>query len=137
MAQHTLHAPGHQSPASANQKIGMLMGFEVATLVVISFLHLSGNIHGGSKPYDPDQAGIAEAVIGVVLACGAAALLLAPARGRFVALSSVGFAILGFLVGLGFTVRGGTVPDVLYHTIMLPILLLTFVALVRAGQYRR
>lgn len=130
------HAQRHAGTPSANQKIGMLMAFEAATLAVVSFLHLSGGIHGGSKPYDPDQAGIAEAIIGVALACGVAAILLAPAWGQKVALFTVGFAIIGFLVGLTFTVRGGTVPDVLYHAIMLPILLLTFAALLRTGQHQ-
>jgi uncharacterized protein len=108
-----------------------LMGFEAATLAALSFLHLHGNIHGRSNAFDPDMAGIAEAVIGVVLVCGAVATWQRPDRGRKLAIGTVGFAIVGFLVGLSFTARGGDLGDVAYHAVMLPILVLTLVLLLR------
>jgi hypothetical protein len=41
------------------------------------------------------------------------------------------FAIVGFAVGLSFTLRGGGTVDVVYHALMLPLLLLTLVVLLR------
>jgi hypothetical protein len=111
-----------------------LMGFEAATLAAAAFLHLHGDIQGRSRSFDPDMAGIAEAVIGVVLFVGAVATWRLPDRGRRVAVGAVGFAIVGFVVGLSFTARGGRLGDVLYHVIMLPILVLTLVLLVRVPR---
>jgi peptidoglycan/LPS O-acetylase OafA/YrhL len=109
--------------------VAVLLICVTATLAVVSTLHLSGAIHGGSKPYDPTGAGIAEAVIGIVLAAGAAALLLAPDRGRRLALAATGFALLGFVLGLTFTIHGGTPFDIAYHATILPVLIATAVLL--------
>jgi uncharacterized protein len=111
--------------------LAFLMGFEAATLAAAAFLHLHGNIQGRSTSFDPDMAGIAEAVIGVVLVVGAVAAWRAPDRARRFAIGAVGFAIVGFVVGLSFTARGGGLGDVLYHGVMLPILVLTLMLLVR------
>ena len=114
-------------------KVAALMGFVAATLVVASALHLAGVVDDGSPPFDPDRAGIAEAVIAAVLAVGAFALV----RGvRRVALGSVVFAIAGFGVGLSMTVRGGATGDIAYHATMLPLLLLAL-ALLSRGASRR
>ncbi|MGH2904801.1 MAG: hypothetical protein ACRDK7_14645 [Solirubrobacteraceae bacterium] len=107
------------------------MAFETATLAVFSSLHLSGAIDGGSKPYSPDSAGIAEAIICVVLACGAIALMRSPSAPRATALATLSFAIVGFIVGLSFTIQGGKAIDIAYHATMLPLLLLTLLALLR------
>lgn len=107
------------------------MGAVAASLVVMSVLHLSGVIQGGSKPYRPGGAGIAEAVIAVVLATGAFALRRAPGRARRLALGATGFAIAGFLVGLSFTLRGGSPVDIAYHLTGLPVLLITLAFLLR------
>jgi hypothetical protein len=93
------------------------MIFEAATLAVVASLHLGGVLDGGSEPFDPTAAGIAEAIIGVALAVGAVATTL--------------LAIAGFVLGLTFTVRGGGAIDVAYHMAMLPLLLLTLIVLWR------
>jgi hypothetical protein len=112
--------------------ITALMAFVAATLVVASALHLLGVGGDGSAPFHPDRAGIAEAVIAVVLAVGALALL----RGaRAVALGAVVFAIAGFVVGLSMTVRGGDAGDIAYHAATLPVLLLALAGL--SGTSRR
>jgi hypothetical protein len=116
--------------------IASLMGLEALTLAVISPLHLSGVLGGGAKPFNPTAAGTAEAVIGVVLILGAFALGRGTARGRDAALAATAFAIIGFLVGLSFTLRGGDTIDVAYHVVMLPLLLLTMVALLRLRPTR-
>ena len=108
--------------------IAALIGFEALTLAVISPLHLSGALGGGAKPFNPTAAGTAEALIGVVLIVGALGLL----RGhRNAAMAVVTFAIVGFLVGLSFTLRGGDTTDIAYHATMLPLLLFTLLVLWR------
>jgi hypothetical protein len=112
----------------SHRRIVTLMGFEALTLAIISPLHLSGVLGGGRKPFDPTAAGSAEAIIGAVLLIGALALL----RNRpNAAIAATAFAIVGFLVGLSFTLRGGDGIDVAYHATMLPLLLLTLRALWR------
>lgn len=118
-------------------RMGALMAFEAATLAVASYLHLAGHVHGFSKPFQPDDAGIAEALICVVLLCGAAALVRAPDRGRGIAVGATCFAILGFLVGLNFTLRGGDAADLAYHATMLPVLVVGLVVLLRHGTRDR
>lgn len=114
--------------------IAALMGFEALTLAVVSSLHLSHSLGRGSKPFDPTSAGIAEGLIGIVLAAGAVALMSSAERGRQVALGATGFAIAGFLFGLTFTILGGATIDRAYHAVMLPLLALTFFLIVRTGR---
>jgi len=115
-------------------KVAALMGFVAATLVVASALHLAGIVDDGSPPFDPNRAGIAEAVIAVVLAAGAVALV----RGaRRAALGAVVFALAGFGVGLSMTIRGHATGDIAYHTTMLPLLLLALALLSRGVVSRR
>ena len=97
---------------------------EAATLAVASTLHLTG-----AFSRDGNGAGIPEAVICLVLLGGAAALFRDPARGRAAALGAVAFAIFGFIVGLTFTISGGSPIDLAYHVVMLPILVATAVQL--------
>jgi len=125
------NARGHRPAWSRNGRIAALITFEAATLAVASALHLTGAIHGRSRPFDAGDAGIAEAIICVALAAGAAALLRAPDRGRPVALAATGFAIAGFIAGLTFTARGGDAPDIIYHATMLPVLVATLILLAR------
>ena len=108
-----------------------LMVFVAATLAVVSPLHLAGVTGGGSKPYDPSSAGIAEAVICAVLAAAAVAAFRNPGRARPVAVGAVVFAIAGFLVGLSITARGGGAFDVAYHSAILPVLIVTLILLLR------
>ena len=115
-------------------KVAALMGFVAATLVVASALHLAGIVDDGSPPFDPNRAGIAEAVIAVVLAAGAVALV----RGaRRAALGAVVFALAGFGVGLSMTIRGHATGDIAYHATMLPLLLLALALLSRDVVSRR
>jgi hypothetical protein len=102
-----------------------LMGLEAASLAVMSSLHLTGTLADGSKPFQPNDAGIAEALICVALIGGAAALVCRWPNARAIALGTVAFAILGFVVGLNFTARGGHAIDIAYHATVLPLLLLT------------
>jgi hypothetical protein len=113
------------------RRIATLMGLEAASLAVMSCLHLSGILAGGSRPFDRADAGIAEALICLALTAGALSLTRALPRARGVALATIGFAILGFLVGLSLTVQGGDAIDVAYHATVLPLLCLTLALLLR------
>lgn len=113
----------------SQRRIAILMGLEVLSLAIISTLHLSGVLAGRGKPFNPTAAGTAEALIGTVLLLGVAALVRDQTRGREAAIAATGFAIVGFLVGLTFTVRGGDAIDIAYHATVLPLLVLTLVVL--------
>jgi hypothetical protein len=116
-------------------RIGMFIGFVAATLAVGSFVHLAGYTPGGTKPpFDATGAGIAEAIISVVLAYGAVAILRATTGARAAAVVTISFAILGFFVGLSMTARGGDVADVVYHVITLPALIVSLILVVRRGR---
>jgi hypothetical protein len=118
-----------------DRRIGMLMALVAATLAVGAFVHLAGYTPAGSRPpFDAGGAGVAEAVICVVLACGAIAVLRSGRRAWEAAVATTSFATLGFVVGLSFTARGGDTPDIAYHIIMLPILVVSLVALLRTGR---
>lgn len=114
----------------------MLLGFQAASLAVMSSLHLTGVLGADSKPFDPSAAGIAEAVICVVLAGGAVALIYDRPNARAIAVGAITFAILGFMIGLSFTIRGGGAIDIAYHATVLPLLLLTLAMLGTKGLTR-
>jgi hypothetical protein len=119
-----LGSPEDAEPDRGVQRgVAGLMGFVAATLAVMSFLHLSGLLDDGSDPFDPNHAGIAEAVIALVLFWGAGALLGGAPRSRGLGIAATGFAILGFIVGLTFTIQGGATIDIAYHLAVLPLLL--------------
>jgi hypothetical protein len=108
-----------------------VIGLEASTLAVMSALHLSGILAGGTRPFRPTDAGIAEAVIGVVLIGGAAALARRPLHGRAIAGAALGLAILGVIAGLNFAIQGGDAIDIAYHATILPLLLITLAAMSR------
>jgi hypothetical protein len=93
------------------RSLAALMTFEAATLAIAATLHVTGASGDGPKPFAPSGAGIAEAIICVVLLLGAAALFRDPVSGRQAALGAVAFAIFGFIIGLTFTL-GGPAVDV-------------------------
>ena len=113
-----------------------LIGVEASTLAIMSVLHLTGILTGGTRPYRPTAAGIAEAVIGAVLTVGAAALTRSSRHGRDTAVAALGFAILGVIAGLSFTIRGGDAIDIAYHATLLPLLLITLAAMSRKLSVR-
>lgn len=108
-------------------RIAALMVLEAASLAVASALHLSGLVRGQGAPFTATGAGVAEAVIGLVLLAGAVILARRGMQGRPAALAATGFAIAGFIFGLFITVRGGDLPDITYHATVLPVLILTLV----------
>jgi peptidoglycan/LPS O-acetylase OafA/YrhL len=124
-------------PDKTIRRVAALTAVIAASLAVASALHLSGHVHGRSAPFDATHAGIAEALIGVVLAGAAAALRRRGLRARRAGLWALGFAVLGFCWGLSMTAQGGHWPDIAYHLTVLPLLTGSFVALLRSPpEYR-
>jgi hypothetical protein len=113
----------------SKRPIAVLMGAVAASLAVMSVLHLTGTVGGGTRPFDRSGAGIAEAVICLVLGYGAIRLLRRRPGAQAVALATTGFAIVGFLIGLRFTLAGGGTIDIAYHLSALPVLLIALIAL--------
>lgn len=118
------------------RRLAAVMGLEAATLAVMAVLHLTGSLGVGLKSFSSLDAGVAEAVICVVLAYAASRLMRGEPRARIVAIASTAFAIVGFAIGIGTTVRGGDAIDIAYHVTMLPLLLLTLRALMRRPPRR-
>lgn len=117
--------------ANRQRPIAFAMGLEAATLAVMALLHLAGSLGGSLSSFSAPEAGIAEAVICIVLAYGATGLMKGRPRARAVAIAATVFALAGFVVGLAETIRGGQALDIAYHVTMLPLLALTLRALVR------
>lgn len=122
---------GADGLAVSERQSATLMGLVAATLAPMSFLHLSGILAGGTRPFDQSDAGVADAVICLALAYGAIRLLRGDRGAQTVALAATGFAIVGFLVGLRFTLGRGGAIDIAYHLGALPILLTTLIARIR------
>ncbi|RAG80925.1 hypothetical protein DN069_35450 [Streptacidiphilus pinicola] len=114
---------GTTSEAVGDRVVARVAGGVGLSLVVMAVLHLTHVIAGGSPPYDPDSAGTAEGVIGLVLLIAADRLRREPRTAQGFALGAVGFAVAGFGLGLVFTTTGGTAVDVAYHCVGLPLLL--------------
>ncbi|HEY2302348.1 MAG TPA: hypothetical protein VGH66_10665 [Acidimicrobiales bacterium] len=115
-----------------DRRVGVVMAFVAATLVVASVIHLAGLTPAGTKaPFAAGRAGIAEAIIAVALAWGAIVVLRSAPHARTVAVVTTSFAIVGFLIGLSMTSRGGDTADVAYHVVTLPVLVAVLVALLR------
>jgi hypothetical protein len=103
--------------------IRRFMIVEAASFAVAARIH-SGRLIAG---YEHPRARIAETVIALVLLAGLAMTWIRPALLRPVGLVAQGFALVGTLVGL-FTIAIGigprTVPDVIYHIVIVIVLVL-------------
>jgi heme A synthase len=108
---------------------------EAVTLGIASYLHRNGHIPLGFTVIRGEQyalASVPEAVIGTVLAVGAAIVVTVPARARRAAISATGFGIFGFLLGTIFVLTSGRPSitiDLTYHAILLTVLIATLVML--------
>jgi hypothetical protein len=133
MSATTAPRPAGTELSAGDRRLAALIAFEATTLAVFAVLHLSGMLRPGSGAENGFGAGVAEAIICLVLVLGLRAFVRSPARGRLTALGAVVFAILGFIVGLTFTVRGGAPIDLIYHAAMFPVLILTALMLGRGA----
>jgi len=155
-AQHTVighqtSAAGPPGPAAAardpkrqagvDRRYAVVMLAAAATFAIASYLHLDGRIPLGFTTVTGEhfsRASVPEAIIGAVLAAGAAVVVAtASRRARAVAMGAVGFAVLGVLAGLGFVLtssRPHIAADLAYHLSVLVVLLAGLWALARAGR---
>jgi hypothetical protein len=112
--------------------IRLFIFVEAASFAVASLIH-SGRLIAG---YEHGRARIAESVIAAVLLAGLALTWIRSASLRRVALAVQGFALLGTLVGV-LTIAVGigprTVPDVVYHIVIVVVLVLGL----RAARHSR
>lgn len=108
---------------------------EAATLGIASYLHTDGHIPLGFTVIRGEQftgASVPEAIIGAILAAGAAIAATAPDRARRAALFATGFGVFGVLAGVAFVLTSGRpsiVIDLTYHAILLAALITTLVLL--------
>jgi heme A synthase len=108
---------------------------EAATLGIASYLHRDGHIPLGFTVVRGEQftgASVPEAVIGAILAAGAAIVLTVPGRARRAALFATGFGVFGVLAGVGFVLTSGRPSiaiDLTYHATLLAALITTLVLL--------
>lgn len=132
MNRQTTRAPHDQRSATlALTPIGVaiaaLMAATSATLAVASALHFGVVLHLGAATIDDPFPGAAipEAVITGVLACGVVAIVMRAHAAWALAIGSTLFAIVGFLVGLTFTVPDlpMRMGDLIYHLCGLLMLL--------------
>lgn len=116
---------------------GLLMSVAAVTLGVASYLHRQGHIPLGFTVIRGESfygASVPEAVIGFVLAAAAAVVLLAPDSARPAAVAANSFAILGVAYGMTITVASGRIADIVYHSALMALLLVTEVRLLRRPE---
>jgi hypothetical protein len=110
--------------------IPRLMFVEAVAFAIASLVH-SGAFTDVSV--DPG-ANIAEGTIAVVLLAGALAISIRPTWTRVVGVLAQGFGLLGSLIGLYLAVRGlgpNTLPDLVFHLAIVPMLALGMTAAFR------
>jgi uncharacterized membrane protein YoaK (UPF0700 family) len=107
---------------------------EAASFAAASLVHSGVFISG----YEHAQARIAEGVIAAVLFAGLILSFIRREWTRPVGLAAQGFALLGTLVGL-FTIAIGvgprTVPDLVYHAVIVVVLVWGLIVTARARSY--
>jgi len=111
--------------------IRLFMLFEATAFVLAALTHFGVLLSG----YAHQKAGIAESVIAAVLVFGLAASVGRPTRSYGVELLTQAFALFGTLVGV-FTIVVGvgprTIPDIVYHVVIVFILATGLVVTLRA-----
>lgn len=110
-----------------------LLLIEAATFAITSLIHFGALLDG----YEHRRAGIAEAVIAIVLVAGWVLSRGRSPRRWMIAVGAQVFALVGVLVGL-FTIAIGVgprrVPDVTYHLVILAVLAGSLFLVVRRGR---
>lgn len=104
----------------------------LAAALVHSGLWLSGYAHS--------QASRAETIIGLVLLAGLALTFLQPRATRAIGAVVQAFALLGTLVGTALVAVGvgpRTVPDIVFHVVLLTVLGVGLAAMLRSSPPER
>ena len=114
------------------EKVRLFLFVEAAAFITAALVHRGVLLNG----YEHAEAATAETVIGAVLLGGLALSWVRSAATRAAGLAAQGFALVGTIVGTVMVAIGvgpRTVPDVLYHTLILITLVSGLVAAWRAG----
>jgi hypothetical protein len=113
------------------QAIRLFVLLEGIAFLLAALTHFGVLIDG----YAHRKAGTAECVIAVVLLAGYVLTYIFPAFTRGIGFAVQAFALLGTLVGI-FTIAIGvgprTVPDIIYHVCVVPVLIYGVVFAARA-----
>jgi hypothetical protein len=115
--------------------IRLLLIAEAMAFAAAALVH-----RGAIAGYAHDRAATAETVIAVALLAGTVATWAWPKRTMMAALTAQGFALLGTLVGVFVVIIGigpQTVPDKIYHGVILLVLIGGLVWLVRSRSLMR
>jgi len=111
--------------------IRLFLALEALAFTKAALIHAGFLISG----YEHYQARIAESIIATVLVAGLVVSLARPSATRLGALVAQGFALVATSVGV-FTIIVGvgprTVPDVIYHVVIVAVLLVGLVVAARA-----
>jgi hypothetical protein len=101
--------------------IRLFLLIESAAFLAAALTHFGVLVAG----YEHFKAGVAETVIGAVLAGGLLLSSIRPEWRRAIGLTAQGFALLGTAVGI-FTIAIGvgprTAPDIAYHVVIVAVL---------------
>jgi len=117
----------------------MLSTIRLFVVAEMALFFVASLIHRGvlSAGYEHREAGIAEGVIGVVLLAALTAMLVWPMSARRVAIAAQAFALLGTMVGVVMIAIGvgpRTVPDVVFHAVLVILLVSGLVVTIRAAR---
>lgn len=118
-------------------RVGVIMILSSLTLLGASVIHFGLKIPMGAGTIsDPFfDAAVPEAILGFVVAAGAAAAILRWPRSRAISLGTTLVTLLAVIYGLTVTLRGGRQGDVAYHLTLLLALLVT-VGVLLGGRTR-
>lgn len=107
------------------------IALETVAFFTAALTHFGILVHG----YQHRQAGIAESVIGAVLLTGCVSALIRPSWIARVGVTVQSFALFGTLIGI-FTIVVGvgprTIPDLVYHACIVPVLVSGLIVSMRA-----
>jgi hypothetical protein len=113
--------------------IRLFLLIEGVAFITAALIHF-GVLAAGFQHF---KAGVAESVIGAVLTLGLLLTVIRPFWTRPAGLAAQGFALLGTAVGI-FTIAIGigprTVPDIVYHIVIVAVLVSGLIAAARTPR---
>jgi hypothetical protein len=117
--------PRRTAPFPRSRTVGVLMIIAAAAFWTASAIHFGATIPLGLITLRDTFLGAAtpEAIIGLAMGIGAAAVLVRWQSSRTIALGCTAFAVLATVYGLSVTLGSSRTADVIYHIIMLVVLI--------------
>lgn len=129
----------HEGLRPPGRGVGVLMAIAAVTFGIASAVHFGGTVPlGFVTVHDPfPGAKFPEMIIGAVLAAGSIPVLARVRFARVIGLLATGFAVIGTVAGLHFTLGSGRTGDLEYHVGVLTLLVVTFALLYLPRATRR